>query len=101
MSRFGLFNHRRLSNTWKRHIQDWIYSGFQAVEALIGESGWALGDMPGLADAYLLPQIYAARRFGLNLNVFPRISRVEALAAEHPGFHGAHPANQIDAPPPT
>ncbi|MEH6412493.1 maleylacetoacetate isomerase [Pseudomonas sp. NPDC089395] len=85
-------------NQW---IQDWIYSGFQAVEALIGENGWALGEKPGLADVYLLPQIYAARRFGLDLTEFPRISRVEALAADHPGFQRAHPANQVDTPPPT
>ncbi|RRV10530.1 maleylacetoacetate isomerase [Pseudomonas sp. v388] len=81
-------------------IRDWISAGFTAVEELIGESGWALGETPGLADVYLLPQIYAARRFGLDVDAaFPKIARVEQLAAEHPAFQRAHPSNQIDAPP--
>lgn len=82
-------------------IKDWILDGFKPVEALIEDTGWALGQQPGLADVYLLPQIYAARRFGLDVGAeFPRIARVEQLAAEHPAFQRAHPANQIDAPPP-
>ena len=57
-------------------------------------------NLPGLADVYLLPQIYASRRFGLDVSAaFPRIARVEQLAAEHPAFQRAHPASQADTPP--
>lgn len=84
-------------NSW---ISSWITDGFKAVEAMIGSNGWALSDEPGLADVYLLPQIYAARRFGLDVsNAFPKIARVEQLAAEHPAFQRAHPASQVDTPP--
>lgn len=84
-------------NGW---IGRWIGDGFAAVEALIGAEGFCFGPVPGLADVYLLPQLYAARRFGVQLDAFPRIRRVEALALEHPAFQDAHPTKQPDAEPP-
>ncbi|MNN55497.1 hypothetical protein D3C81_1703760 [compost metagenome] len=47
---------------------------------------------------YLIPQLYAAERFNIDLDSFPRILRVAALAAVHPGFSKAHPAQQPDSP---
>lgn len=79
---------------WIRH---WIGEGFNAVEALIGDEGFCFGE-PGLADVYLLPQVYAARRFGLDLSHYPKIARVEGLALEHPAFVQAHPDQQADKP---
>ncbi|ULL06225.1 maleylacetoacetate isomerase [Pseudomonas putida] len=82
-----------------RWIKDWIAEGFTAVEPLIGDSGWALSSIPGLADVYLIPQIYAARRFGLDVTGwFPKIARLELLAEKHPAFQRAHPSHQIDTP---
>ncbi|MBD8123150.1 maleylacetoacetate isomerase [Pseudomonas lutea] len=78
-------------------IGHWITEGFTAVEALIGESGFCFEDV-GLADVYLLPQVYAARRFNVDLSAFPRICRVEALASQHPAFRIAHPDAQSDKP---
>lgn len=78
-------------------IETWIAQGFSAIEALIGEDGYCFGPEPGLADIYLLPQLYAAHRFGVPLDAFPKIRRVEALASEHPAFRLAHPSNQPDA----
>ncbi len=78
-------------------IGQWICEGFTAVEALIGDQGFCFGDV-GLADVYLLPQVYAARRFNVDLTAFPRICRVEALALQHSAFLGAHPDAQSDKP---
>lgn len=78
-------------------IANWIVQGFSAIDTLIGDSQYCFGDEPGLADVYLLPQIYAARRFGVSLDPFPRIVRVEHVANGHPAFQKAHPANQPDA----
>lgn len=47
---------------------------------------------------YLIPQLYAAERFNIDLDSFPRILRVAALAAAHPAFAKAHPAQQPDSP---
>jgi len=65
---------------------------------LIGEEGYCLGPTPGLADVYLIPQLYAGERFNISLEAYPRIRRVAALAATHPAFIKAHPANQPDTP---
>lgn len=78
-------------------IATWIEQGFAAVETMIGEDGYCFGPAPGLADVYLVPQLYAARRFGVPLEAYPRILRVEKLAEEHPAFQVAHPAKQADA----
>jgi len=79
-------------------IGHWISQGLAAVEQLIGDAGYCFGDEPGLADVYLIPQLYAAQRFNIALDAYPRICRVAALAATHPAFIQAHPANQPDTP---
>jgi len=78
-------------------ITTWISQGFDAIESIIGESGYCFGSEPGLADVYLLPQLYAARRFGVLLDRFPKILRVEQAASDHGAFRIAHPLNQPDA----
>ncbi|WP_449431217.1 maleylacetoacetate isomerase [Pseudomonas putida] len=82
-------------NQWIGH---WIGQGLAAVEQLIGEQGFCFADQPGLADVYLIPQLYAAERFNLDLSGYPRIQRVAALAAQHPAFAKAHPSCQPDTP---
>ncbi|WP_273807449.1 MULTISPECIES: maleylacetoacetate isomerase [unclassified Pseudomonas] len=78
-------------------ISHWIGEGLAAVETQIGPSGFCFGDV-GLADVYLLPQLYAARRFQVDLSPYPRLLRVEALAAAHPAFQQARPEVQPDTP---
>ncbi|MDD0973031.1 maleylacetoacetate isomerase [Pseudomonas fontis] len=82
-------------NQWIGH---WIGQGVAAVEQLIGDHGFCFGDEPGLADVYLIPQLYAAERFATDLTAFPRIRRVAGMALEHPAFVQAHPAAQPDSP---
>lgn len=79
-------------------IAEWIGRGLAAVEALIDEGdGYCFGPTPGLADLYLIPQLYAARRFSVPLDAYPRILKVEALAADNDAFRQAHPSVQADA----
>lgn len=79
-------------------IGHWIGQGLAAVERLIGDQGFCFGAAPGLADVYLIPQVYAAQRFNIDLGGYPRIRRVAALAAQHPAFKAAHPSCQPDTP---
>ncbi len=81
-------------NAW---LTRWITDGFSAVEALIGGEGFAFGPEPTVADVYIVPQVYTARRFNVPLEDFPRIRRIETLASGHPAFQAAHPSNQPDA----
>jgi maleylacetoacetate isomerase len=78
-------------------IAHWIGEGLSAVDALIGDEGWCFGSRPGMADVYLVPQLFAARRFSVDLKPFRRIRRVEALAAAHAAFVMASPPQQPDA----
>jgi maleylpyruvate isomerase len=77
----------------------WIAPGFAALEAQVARhgGGWCFGSAPTVADCYLIPQIYSARRFKAPLDGFPRLLAIEAAAAEHPAFVAAHPDNQPDA----
>ena len=77
----------------------WIAPGFAALEAMVARdgAGWCFGDAPTLADCYLVPQVYSARRFNVPLEAFPRLLAVDAAAAAHPAFAAAHPDQQPDA----
>ena len=77
----------------------WIVPGFEALEAAVAHhgAGWCFGDAPSLADCYLIPQIYSARRFNVPLETFPRLVAIDATAASHPAFIAAHPDAQPDA----
>ena len=77
----------------------WIIDGFTALEALVARhgKGWCFGAAPTLADCYLIPQVYSARRFNVDLAAFPRLLEIEARAEAHPAFIAAVPENQPDA----
>lgn len=77
----------------------WIVPGFTALEALVGQhgKGWCFGAAPTLADCYLIPQIYSARRFNVALDAFPRLLAIDGAAKAHPAFAAAHPDVQPDA----
>jgi len=85
---------------WVRH---WLTLGFQAIETLLAENStsgdFCEGDQPGLADCLLVPQMYNARRFGLDLAPFPTVSRIDAACMALDAFKKAAPEAQPDAPP--
>ena len=85
---------------WTRH---WIVEGFRAIEALMSESAstglYCDGDVPTLADVCLVPQVYNARRFGIDMADFPTIERIEKQCLDLVAFEAARPENQADAPP--
>ena len=56
------------------------------------------GDALTFADLYLVPQLYAARRYAVELAPYPTLTRVEAACAALPAFQAAHPDAQPDKP---
>ena len=78
----------------------WIARGFDALEAemrpLAGR--YAVGDRVTIADLFVIPQIYNARRNDVDLTPYPTLLRVERACAELPMFAMAHPDRQPDAP---
>ncbi|PRP71865.1 maleylacetoacetate isomerase [Chromobacterium amazonense] len=81
---------------WIRH---WIRTGFKALEQQLAQSAGrhAVGDEPTLADICLLPQVFSARRFGVDFASYPTIVRIAEALEALPAFADAHPAKQPDA----
>lgn len=81
---------------WVHH---WIGEGFTALEKMIAKHGgaFAFGDAPTMADCYIVPQLYNARRFKLDLSPFPRIVAAGEAAGQLSAFKAAHPDVQADA----
>ena len=86
-------------NAVSRWIAGWIADGFEALETLIAKRGgaFAYGDTPTLADCCLVPQVYSARRFNVDLAHYPRLVDAADRAGELDAFVAAHPTNQPDA----
>jgi glutathione S-transferase len=74
-------------------IARWIGEGFAALEAMAasGAGRFLHGDSPSLADVFLVPQMYNARRFGVPLDAYPTLLRADAETTAHPAFAAAHP----------
>lgn len=82
---------------WYRH---WIEQGFQAFEAHLEKCSdglFCFGGKPGMADALLIPQVFNARRFDVEMSAFPVICNIEKHCLKLPAFATAHPGNQPDA----
>lgn len=73
-------------------------TGLESCEALVApESRFCFGDVPTLADICLVPQLGNARRFGVDLTRFPRLTAREVACLGLPAFAEAVPDRQPDA----
>ncbi len=83
--------------------EDWarlvMGRGLAALDETVrGEtSRFLVGEAPTLADACLVPQLYNARRYELDLSAYPRLLEVERACAALPAFEAARPELQPDA----
>jgi maleylpyruvate isomerase len=80
-----------------------IRRGLAAYEAVAQQTAGAfsVGDAPTFADCTLVPQLYSARRFHVDIGTeYPLLARIEASCAELPAFAAAHPDRQPDAQTP-
>ncbi len=82
-------------------ISHWCHKAFEGLETRLSvepETGrFCHGDSPTLADLCLIPQIFFARRFDLDLSAYPTLVRIDAACAELVAFRDAAPENQPDA----
>jgi maleylpyruvate isomerase len=83
-------------NTWYHY---WVASGFTALETLLTRhSGrYCFGNAVTLADLCLVPQVYNAQRFNVDLTPYPNIMRVWAECNQLEAFANAAPERQADA----
>ena len=78
----------------------WISRGFKALEqqASASDSRFLFTDRPMFFECCLIPQIYNARRFGVDMDRFPKLKEIDARCRDLPAFQMAAPENQHDAP---
>ena len=85
---------------WSRH---WIETGFEAYEASIAKDrrtgAYSHGDQPTMADLCLVPQVFNASRFKVDMARYPTIQRIFTTSMKHPDFDAAQPSRQPDAEP--
>ncbi|MBB5499754.1 maleylacetoacetate isomerase/maleylpyruvate isomerase [Paraburkholderia sp. MM5384-R2] len=83
---------------WMRH---WMTTGLEALEALLvdmGSSGrFCHGDRPTLADCCVVPQLFNARRFEVDLSQCPRLLEIDEACSALQAVQNAHPSRQPDA----
>jgi maleylacetoacetate isomerase len=83
-------------NTWYRH---WVELGFKTLEALLHNSNgrFCFGDQPTFADCCLIPQVYNALRFNVDLTAYPKISSIYQHCNTLAAFQQAAPEAQQEA----
>ena len=81
-------------DAWYHH---WIVEGFTALETMVRPGPYCFGASVTLADIYLVPQIYNARRLKVPLDAFPKLVAIDAACLKLPAFDKARPENQPDA----
>ena len=83
---------------WYRH---WVIEGLRSLEAHLarnpGTGAFCHGDMPTMADCFLVPQVFNAKRFDIDVDAYPTIARINDLCVDLPAFKAAHPSQQPDA----
>lgn len=77
----------------------WIARGFQGLEVLLADTAgvYSVGDDVTLADVALIPQVFNAHKFGVDMGPFPTIQRVTAACNTLSAFQAAAPDRQPDA----
>ena len=81
---------------WYTH---WIHEGFRAAEVIAGDGPFVFGDEVTLAEAFLVPQMYNARRFDVPLDEFPRLVGIVDHCNELAAFQDAAPESAVASPP--
>ncbi|MDR5778336.1 maleylacetoacetate isomerase [Caballeronia sp. LZ065] len=85
-------------DAWYRH---WVEAGFDSLEQRLATDrrvgALTFGDTPTVADLCLVPQVFNARRFGIDVSRYPTIERIADHANTLDAFARAAPAQQPDA----
>ena len=85
----------------KKWANDVISRNFAALEKILAKTSgkYCVGDEVSIADLCLVPQLYGARRFDVDLSQFPLITKIESSLEVLDEFKRAHANVQPDATP--
>ncbi len=94
---------QRLKASFDVDARQWcapfIADGLRAYEALARETAgtFSVGDAPSFADICLIPQMYNARRFSVDMSEMELLLQIEQNCMELDAFEASHPDQQPDA----
>lgn len=88
------------ADRWYRHWCDQGMVGLEAELARLPQQTFAFGESPGLIDLCLVPQVFNARRFKVDMSQYPTIERIDQNCAKLPAFQQAAPGAQPDSKDP-
>lgn len=82
-------------------LTKWINSGLSAVEKLIEPYAgqYCFGNTISAADLFLVPQLFSAQRFNIDLTKFALLNQINENCLQLEAFKKAHPYHQPDTPP--
>ncbi|OGT36473.1 MAG: maleylacetoacetate isomerase [Gammaproteobacteria bacterium RIFCSPHIGHO2_12_FULL_37_14] len=85
-----------MKTQWYHH---WVTKGFSALEKQLNSTklhrDFCFGDYPTLADICLVPQMYNARRFNIDLSTYETLVRIDKFCQQHPAFMKAWPEEKM------
>ncbi|PIS10657.1 MAG: maleylacetoacetate isomerase [Bdellovibrio sp. CG10_big_fil_rev_8_21_14_0_10_47_8] len=83
-----------------RWLQEWIGRILESSEKMLEKTSgaYAFGGEITAADFFLVPQMFSAQRFNVNVSVYPTLARVTQNCLRLDAFEKAHPFRQIDTP---
>lgn len=84
----------------KQWAKTWITKGLVALEEMVQETSgkYCFGDHLTATDVLLVPQMYNARRFGVDETKIPTLTRIDSHCSKLEVFQKAHPEKQPDSP---
>lgn len=83
-------------SAWYAH---WLREGFSAVEEALRQmdTPYSMGERPGMLEVYLVPQMFNAKRFNIDISDFSAITSLDERCLELDAFNQTHPALQPDS----
>ena len=89
----------KIGGDQKAWAKKWIENGLKNVENFLKATAddFSFGSQVTAADLFLIPQMYNGKRFGVNMELFPLLTKIENHCLHLPSFQKAQPENQPDA----
>ena len=100
LQNLSVLNHYAKDKDDKIEIgKHWIERGIRIFEQSVAKHAgdFSFGNDLSMADLCLIPQVYNAKRFGVDMSDFPIVSRINDACLLREDCRSAHPDQQPDA----
>lgn len=99
---YMMAEHDQSEEDWGRWYDHWVHHGYRTLESLLARRATATpfcyDEKPTVGDLYLVPQLYNARLFNIDLSPYPLLRAIDERCRALSAFAEAMPENQPDYP---